>query len=71
MLFEITVLETYIQCKQTPPGTIDIANHWEHIGHMAEELIWNGNDRQDIAPDVLQLLDGINIADEVLDQWIE
>lgn len=71
MLFEVTVLAAYIKRKEIPPRTIRTQDHWEYVGHAAEELVRSGKDRQDVAPAVLEMLDGVDAASDLLDQWIE
>ena len=71
MLFEVTVIVTYIQHKEMPPRTINIQDHWQYITHAVEELVRNGKSRQDIVPAVLEMLDGVEAAGDLLDQWVE
>ena len=71
MLFEVTMIATYIQCKETPPRTINIQDHWQYVTHAVEELVRNGKSQQDIAPAVLEKLDGVEAAGDLLDQWVE
>src|SRR5260370_6538128 len=47
MLFEVTMIVTYIQHKEMPPCTINIQDHWQYITHAAEELV-SGKNQQDI-----------------------
>ena len=71
MLFEVTTLAAYVECKEIPPQTINTQDHWEYVGHAAEELAKNGKDQKDIAPAVLEMLDGVDTAGDLLDQWVE
>ena len=71
MLFEVTALAAYIKFKEILPWTINTQDHWEYIGHAAEELVKNGKDQKDIAPAILEMLDGVDAAGDLLDQWVK